>query len=242
MATPYQKIAKSALMNWNGLSEEEADRKIHDESIQELESQVYAMGSIKYAIIGIAKQLGLSKEDSVELSEAVINGPEDAQIFSSVSEKAKGFSEEQKLGVLSTIHDGWVKDNSSEKTFNKKVDRRQLRQYAPLELIGWNEAKSDLLFLTPILESIGVEVDEQKLGEAYHKQSKDYLKTQKINSKKDLLSLVSTGREYYPALPEELEARLLPKSEDIAEQIIENWNNKDPETAKAFEKREIDSI
>ena len=49
-----------------------------------------------------------------------------------------------------------------DKTFNKKCDRKQLRQYAPLELIGWNEVKSDLLFLNPILKSIDVNVNDIK--------------------------------------------------------------------------------
>lgn len=32
MATPYQNVAKAALINWNGLSEEEAISKINNES------------------------------------------------------------------------------------------------------------------------------------------------------------------------------------------------------------------
>ena len=46
MATPYQNVAKAVLINWNGLSEEEANTKIQTESVQELENQVYAMGSM----------------------------------------------------------------------------------------------------------------------------------------------------------------------------------------------------
>ena len=152
MATPYQNVAKAALINWNGLSEDEAISKINNESISELESQVYAMSSMKYAVIGISKQIGLSEEETTKFFDAVINGPKNAEIFNTVKAKSKDFSEEKQLGVLSTIHDGWVIDNSNEKTFNKKCDRKQLRQYAPLELIGWNEVKSDLLFLNPILK------------------------------------------------------------------------------------------
>ena len=47
MATPYQNVAKAALINWNGLSEEEAISKINNESISELESQVYAISSMQ---------------------------------------------------------------------------------------------------------------------------------------------------------------------------------------------------
>lgn len=234
MAIPYQNVAKAALINWNGLSEEEAQRKIESESFQELENQVFAASSIKYAVIGISKQVGLTESETYDFFLAVINGPENAKIFDIVKEKAKGFTEEQELNVLSDIHDGWVQDNSSEKTFNKKVDRQQLRQYAPLELIGWNEAKSDLLFLNPVLESIGVQVNEEALEQAYHDRVVDYLEDNGIFSEDDLTDLIKQGREYYPALPEELEKRLLPMSEVVSEQIMKNWNENSPAISIMF--------
>lgn len=238
MATPYKNVAKAALINWNGLSEEETNAIIQTESVQELENQVYAMGSMKYAVVGIAKQAGLNEEETTKFFEAVINGPENAEIFGIVSEKMQGFTEEQKLGVLTTIHDGWVVDNSSEKTFNKKVDRQQLRQYAPLELIGWNEVRSDLLFLNPVLASVGVQVDEVALAQAYHNRVANYMEEMKINNQDDLTALVQQGKNYYPVLPEELDARLLPMSEVISSQIIQNWNSKDPETAQIIATRQ----
>ena len=238
MATPYQNVAKAALINWNGLSEQEAEEKVQTESVKELESQVYAMGSMKYAVAGIANQIGLSGEETTNFFEAVINGPEHAEIFGLVREKMQGFSEEQKLGVLSTIHDGWVIDNSSEKTFNKKVDKQQLRQYAPLDLIGWNEVRSDLLFLNPILESVGIQVNEETLSQAYHTRVANYMEVMKINSKEDLTALIKQGRNYYPVLPEELEARLLPMSEIISDQMIQNWSDKDKETVQIMATRQ----
>lgn len=228
MATPYQNVAKSALMNWNGLTEEEATKKIQTESVDELESQVYAMDSIKYAIAGIAKQINLSEEETLRFFEAAVRGPENDEIFAIVSQRIQGFTEEQKLGVLGTIHDGWVVNNSSEKTFNKKMDRGQLRQYAPLELIGWNEVRSDLLFLSPVLSSVGIMVDEMALSKAYYERVANYLKEKSINSQEDLTELVKLGREYYPVLPESLEARLSPYSEMISSQLMQNWINKDP--------------
>ena len=239
MATAYQNVAKAALMSWPPYySEDEATKKIKTESVQQLEGQVYAMDSIKHAVVGIAKQIGLSEEETTDFFDAVINGPENAEIFGMVREKMQGFSEEQKLGVLSTIHDGWVVDNSSEKTFNKKVDRQQLRQYVPLELIGWNEVRSDLLFLNPVLESVGVQVDEEALSQAYHTRVASYMEEKKINSQDDLTALVQQGKNYYPILPEELEARLLPRSETVSSQITQNWNAKDLETAQIFASRQ----
>ncbi len=238
MATPYQNVAKAALINWNGLSEEEANSKIQTESVQELESQIYAMGSMKYAVAGIASQIGLSEEETTNFFKAVINGLENAEIFEIVRERIQGFTEEQQLEVLSTIHDGWVADNSSEKTFIKKVNRQQLRQYAPLDLIGWNEVRSDLLFLKPILESVNVQINEEALSQAYHKRVANYIETMGINSQDDLTALVKQGRYYYPALPQELEARLIPMSEFVSSQIIQNWNTKDQETAQIISTRQ----
>ena len=238
MATPYQNVAKAALMNWNGLSEAEATQKIQTESVQELEGQVYAMGSMKYAVAGIAEQAKLSEEEALSFAKAVINGPEDAPIFGTVAEKAKGFTEQQQLGVLSTIHDGWVKDNSSEKKFNKKVERQQLRQYAPLELIGWNEVKSDLLFLGPILDSIHVNLNEEALADAYHKNVASYMENHKIDSQDSLETLIASGHEYYKALPASLEVSLAPMIPAVATQMVENWNEKDPQTAQLFQSRQ----
>ena len=237
MATAYQNIAKAALMNWNGLSEEEANLKIQNESVGELDNQVYALGSVKHAVVGIARQLGLNAEETLAFFDATVNGPEDAEILKTVTEKIAGFTEKQKLDVLAEIHDGWVVDNSSEKTFQKKVDREQLRQYAPIELIGWNEVKSDLLFLEPILSSVGVEISEEKLSAAYHERVNKYLEEKQIDSKEKLTELVSKGKTYYDALPEELDARLLPMGEIITTQIITNWENKDQETFAIFKSR-----
>ena len=237
MATAYQNVAKAALINWNGLSEEEANSKIQNETVQELEGQVYAMGSIKYAVVGIAKQVLLNEEETIKFFDAVVNGPENAEVLGLVSEKVKDFSEDQKLDVLSTIHDGWVTDNSSEKTFNKKVDRQQLRQYAPLELIGWNEVRSDLLFLNPVLEAVGVSVNEEVLSQAYHERVSNYMEEKQIDSEESLTSLIQQGSSYYQALPQELEVRLNPLASTVSDQIIQNWNNKDQETAQIFADR-----
>lgn len=220
--TPYQN-AKAALMNWNGLTE--------------VESQVYAMSSMEHATLGVANELGLGEEEKEQLWNAVINGPENAEIFSTVAQKANGFTNEQILNVLSTIHDGWVIDNSSDKTFQKKVDREQLRQYAPLELIGWNEVQSDLLFLNPILSSIGVSVNENQLSASYHERVAKYFEQNNIDDYVSLVSLLEQGRQYYPTLPENLENNLKSMTGIMASQIVSNWTKKDSQTEQLFESR-----
>ena len=185
----------------------------------------------------IAKELKLSQEEMEEFTQSTIYGPEDAEIFAKIAKIAQSMTKEQQLNILSTIHDGWVINNSSEKTFNKKVDRNQLRQYAPLELIGWNEVESDLLFLNLILSAINVTVDRESLETAYHQRVANYMEKENINSKTDLTNLVSQGRLYYPTLPTELEERLNPLSQTVSTQIIENWQGKDTKSAQIFTER-----
>ena len=241
MATPYQNIAKKALINWNGLTEQEATEKINNETVEQLESQVYAMDSVKFAVIGIGKEIGLTEEEITNFFTVVVNGPENSELFNLISSKISGISEQQKLNILSVIHDGWVVSNSSEKKFNKKVDRQQLRQYAPLELIGWNEVKSDLLFLEPILSSVGVSVNEETLQKAYYERVADYLENQNINNQTDLINLISKGKAYYSVLPSELEERLKPYNEVVVSQILDNWAKKDMPTSQLFEQRSLDT-
>ena len=192
------------------------------------------MASVEYAIAGIAKQLNLRGAKVFEFVAAIVNGPMNAPIFSEIAEKASGLTQSQILEILETIHDGWVINNSDENTFNKKVEREQLRQYAPSKLIGWNEVKSDLIFLTPILNAIGQAVNEEKLEEVYHKEVADYLKDNNIKNKNDLKELIAQGIDYYKVLPEELDNKLLPQADIVAEQIINNWKEKDPKTAEIF--------
>ena len=71
---PYYQVAKQALMNWNGLSEEEAEQFISTQSFDDVESQVYAKGSMDYAIEGIKTSLGFSDKEAEELSTFVYNG------------------------------------------------------------------------------------------------------------------------------------------------------------------------
>ena len=234
MATPYKVIAKAALMNWNGLSQEEAEFKIQNESVSELENQVYAIGSVRNAVYAIAKIVKLTDKESLYFLDATINGPENAEIFKYVANKAGNLDELSQLMILSSIHDAWVINNSNEKIFNKKVDRKQLRQYAPLQLIGWNEVNSDLLFLKPILEAIGISINEQKLEEVYHNIVNTYLDDMEIKTEEDLSDLIASGRKYYDILPIELEEKLIVRSDEISSQIVENWQIKDKISARIF--------
>ena len=66
------------------------------------------------------------------------------------------------------------------------------------------------------------------------------MKENNISSKEDLTNLIGHGRAYYSALPEELEAKLLPISDVVSEEIIQNWISKDSQTAEIMKSRQND--
>lgn len=220
---PYKVIARDALMSWNGMSEEEATRVVRESTNEQLESQVYAEGSIDYALKGMQqfaqsnfpKMFGvepdiqlISDERLQQLKQAVMNGPADADIFTIVEGSLhirvsgsfnksdnKDVTNEFILDILSSVHDGWVKDNQK-----KFFARDKKYQHMPIELIGWDEAKSDLLFVGPILSAMGIKYNVEKLESAYDNRVKDFFKNRGIREIDDLQGKIVRGASFYPAL------------------------------------------
>ena len=229
MDSVYRRIAKDCLVKWMGTPEEDARSFATLDSIQELENGndkhygVGALSSIQAALSSIIRQLGLPSNTYVTLENAVL-GDDNSPIFETIREKFQQIDniEELILTALSDIHDQWVIDNSSEKAFIKKEGRGQLHQYTPQELIGWNEVKSDLIFLEPILNRVGVTVNHEKLLAAYNERVEAYAREHGITSKDDIVTLVSTGSQYYPALPQDLAARLVEKADVVADTVVAN--------------------
>ena len=209
---PYRKVAEEALYKWNYKDniedQKEALKKAHEDaetlSYDELESKIHATGSMNYAIEGITKYLleqgeGLTLNETEQYNKAVFEGPEDADIFRAVGDKIGKVGDTNKLvlSTLSDIHDKWVKDN--EKKFTD-VNRNKQYQHMPIELIGWEEATIDLLFLKPILEASGIEIDEKVLENTYEESVMQFLNEKGISSTADLQSLMQQGADFYPAL------------------------------------------
>lgn len=209
---PYYQVAQQALMNWNGLSEEQAQQIILEQSFEEIDSQVYAKGSMDYAIEGIKSSLGLSDKDAAELSTFVYEGGQskvidnwkkmielqDSSLGMEGAYNAKHNKEMFNNLIMDTlfhVHDGWVQDNV--KKFNA---REKKHQHMPSELIGWKEAKADLLFVRPIFEAAGIEVNEEELEQVYNGRVKDFFLNRGIKTSRNLSDSITQGEEFYPAL------------------------------------------
>lgn len=204
---PYYKVAKQALMNWNGLSEEEANKAIETSGFEELESQVYAVDSMESAINEILRQANIPLAYQEDVKNAMYGAPNfdeydrDEQYgYLIKSIKREGLDPIQLImDTLSAVHDGWVKNNAKQ-YFTKKADRKQQYQFSPLELIGWKEAKSDLLFVKPIVEACNIKVDEKALEELYNARVMQFLQEHQISTADDLSQRIEQGAEFYPAL------------------------------------------
>lgn len=267
--SPYKEIARDALMSWNGLSEEEATKVVRESTNEQLESQVYAEGSINYALEGIqlivqknyTEQLGvepkgklISDEEITELKDAIMNGPVDASIFRKVGEYLKHFNDIKKgdeiirrqsqageeidwkevykssneasskniISILSHIHDGWVKDNQK-----KFMARDKKYQHMPIELIGWKEAKADLLFLRPILSAMHVGFSEEVLEEFYNERVQEFLKEKGITDVSKLTEQISKGAEFYPVLEgQEDITQALQDTKFVEQQVVSGIKDK----------------
>ena len=194
---PYYRVAKEALMKRNGLTEEQANEFIEKSDFEEIESQIGARNSMIYAIEELAKIMGLNEEEKQEFSKEIFGEVENQTII----EKAKNIQDTNRdankevLDMLRAVHDGWVKDNG-----HKFFARDKKIQHLPLEFIGWKKVKSDLLFVKPIAEAVGINVDEKQLEEAYDERVEKFKSDRKIKTNNDLRREIVQSAHFYPAL------------------------------------------
>ena len=148
--TVMGQITKDALINWNGLTEEEAREKVQEFGTAENARDNVTYGSEIAAIEGIAKVVELSEEEKEALTEAIYT---QSAVPEEIAEKMRGkfsFNKSAVISVLSDIHDNWVRDNG-----NKFDGRMKNYQFVDLRLMpfGNDGATADLLFVKPILEA-----------------------------------------------------------------------------------------
>lgn len=198
--TVMGKITQDALMNWNGLSKSEAIEKTEELGNAERASNEVTYGSEMASIDGISQILGLSKEE-IEIMTSDIN-TRDA-VSEELASKVKSQLEEKGLNasvieILSVIHDNWVKSNGNKFEDPKRMGK--LYQFVDLKLLDFNEAKLDLLFLRPILEANGIEIDEVALQQEFLHEQQLFLTQNGIKDTADLQEKLGQGASFYPPL------------------------------------------
>ena len=233
--TPYRQAAYTALVKWNRVAEEEALKQVQNDSFDALDEATWgASKSMLSAIDGIAKELGLTEKEIQEYKVAALakdrvsKNTKDLDIYSTIAAILETVDNKEKMviRILSTVHDGWVKDCA--KNFTKPNREGKRYQHLPLECLGFEEAKSDLVFLEPLLRSSNVHIDMKKLEAEYNLSVNKFMQENglvtedgRLNKGK-LASKIMEGKDFYAPLTDENTA----KTQDVAEQMVEQVEGK----------------
>ena len=155
----------------------------------------------------IAKTEGISEEEQEKLKEQLKNEVyEKATLSEDLAARirkamdVKGV-EASVVEILSTIHDNWVKDNGNK--FDAPKREKKLYQFGNLITMTYEDdgALADLLFLQPILEGAGIEVDvDGKLKAEFERQQREYMEKNGITDCKGLRAYVKNLEENYPVI------------------------------------------
>ena len=237
--SPYHKVAKAALMNWNGLTEEEADKTIRQSTFEEIEGQVYAKGSMDAAIQALGQKLGLTSTEMEKLASVVYQGinANNSATRNELHRRLSGDIVSTYMDTLFAVHDNWTEGNGK-----KFLAREKKHQHMPSELIGWKETKADLLFVKPIFEALGIYVTEHSLEEEYYNRVQKYFLKNNVEKTEDLVDLISQGENFYHSLAgqtditnylsdknnvretviPQIEEKGIGKVEDVRKRIVEN--------------------
>lgn len=183
---PYYQAAKDALINWNGMDPAEAQKLIETGSRAEIENMTGAHGSVYDAAHRLGLGLGLTGKDLHDFTEEALGKTVETHMMEEVKARfqilkdhnqtmADTMTADLLLEVSDAVHKGWTSRNATP-FFGKKDMKDQQYQYAPLELIGFKEVKSDLLFLKPLAEQVGITINEELLHDRYNERVESYLR------------------------------------------------------------------
>ena len=216
------KIAKAAAEHWQ-----------MDEPMT-LEDAIDMTGKSEIAsVIGIVRTLGLDDkiidqligeldDEKMPIGNGIIYTSETIpeEIASQIASKIRGSdSSKNVLNILSTVHDSWVRNNPNNfmKVNDEGKRRNKERQFVPLQLLNWAEVENDLVFLKPILEAAGIEIDIEALKREFGIMQQEYLIDNKIFSHEDLVNHLMKGSKKYEAL-EGLETKFGGKIDDLLQE------------------------
>lgn len=200
--------------NWYRPTQEQAEEMVSEGGVYygaAAATSKKTYGSELAAINGIvnliAKAEGISEEEQEKLKEQLKNEvyekatlSEDLAARIRKAMEVKGI-ETSIVEILSTIHDNWVKDNGNK--FDAPKREKRLYQFGNLITMTYEDdgALADLLFLQPILEGAGIEVDvEGKLKAEFERQQREYMEKHGITDCKGLRAYVKNLEENYPVI------------------------------------------
>lgn len=175
---PYYQVAKEALVNRNGLSEEEAITKIESLSFYQIEGLVEVKGIIEAAL---KEMKPLFSEYGMDiLKQEIYEGKKQEDgVLGEISVDLERMGKDKNEFVMDILEGINFSESSKEKG-----------KYIPLGLIGWDKAKKTLAIIKPLMEAGGVEINEEELQAAYDKRLEELFLTDE-EGKESLLKKIS---------------------------------------------------
>lgn len=229
----YAKAAVQALVEWNKKSLEEAQEIVSTHSREEIEGMCWAEGSVKAGFDALVKSFrvrGIEISDSQkdELYGAILDGPEDSPLLSEIAGKVEEVDRHDvALDALTEIHDNWVadpKNMSKIHRINKENGEPTAYMHTPLEMIGWDTVHLDYIFLKPVMESMGIPIEnEQELVKAYEDRQVSIFSGRQINDRDDLAKYLhdDVRNDYYPLRNYPEEDKAVFDGEQIVDQVMQ---------------------
>ena len=258
--TILQKIGISTFMKWNNLTESEAIKKVKESSVEEIDERIgslvkaiiegFKISSNKFLQSNLITSFIFTEYEEKVIYEIIKTGNycfEDKKEFYSRIKHSMGlFGKEASkekyiidvsdmiITVLTSIHDRWVMDNQE-----KFYQRDKKYQHMPIELIGWEEAEIDYIFLKPVLEEMNLldSIKEQDIIEAYNRQVEKFIYMYDITDEEKLKELISKGDKFYSALKGQNDILNGLKDLNILNIVVDEIRNKGIGKNKKFAKQ-----
>jgi hypothetical protein len=189
----YSRIAFDALIKMNNYSEKEAREAVETLNYYELVKKAPEPFYLTlHGVMSVAGSIGLDSTETKQFFEEIIGESTEANITEDVRERLSYVTKMQNgielidkmtMDALTAIHDMSV--------FHTVQTHREAYKHLPIETQGWHEAKNGLMYVAPIMESIGVKIDEESLRKEYTRRAIERL------SDLDLKGAILSGFDGY---------------------------------------------
>lgn len=225
----YARAAVEALVRWNKMDREEAERVVAEKPREELEKMCWAEGSVKAGFQLLMRKfrengVEISPEQEQEYYSVILDGPEDSPLMAELSGHLQGMDrKELAKEALVEIHDNWVRTKEGKliESFVEGSKRAGSKfMHTPLELIGWETVESDYVFLESVMQTMGISMPREEIKAAYEEMQAAYMDKNNIHSKEDLAKHVAELPNNYEAVSGySPESKKLFESKEMADQV-----------------------
>ena len=170
---------------------EEAISKRHEEGNTSFESELAAISAIQ-------EITGLTAEEAEQLDEDIFTNRHESvagdlrdKILTAFREKG---TEDAIIEALCSIHNNWMKNHGNN---FQKPGRDKDYQFVDLRLMSFGDdgATADLIFLRPILESCGIEIDMDKLEQRFNEMQVEFLEEKGLDTPEAVRDYLAKGSE-----------------------------------------------